>query len=65
VSENSILKRQGGGLYFVGLKSSVYAVIAKACFIKNIGSDHFYDSKGAAISAIHESLKSVMDNLAN
>jgi len=56
VSENSILKRQGGGLYFVGLKSSVYAVIAKACFIKNIGSDHFYDSKGAAISAIYKKL---------
>jgi len=56
VSENRILQKQGGGLYFVGLKSSVYAVIAKACFIKNIGSDHFFDTKKSAISSIYKKL---------
>jgi len=56
VSENTILKKHGGGLYFVGLKSSVYEVIAKSCFIKKIGADHFYDSKSAAINGIYKKL---------
>ncbi|VAW67577.1 Sulfate permease [hydrothermal vent metagenome] len=56
VSENNILKKRGGGLYFVGLKSSVYEVVAKSCFVKKIGADQFYDSKGAAISGIYKKL---------
>ncbi|VAW67420.1 Sulfate permease [hydrothermal vent metagenome] len=56
VSENMILKKHGGGLYFVGLKSSVYEYIAKSCFIKKIGADHFYDSKSTAVRAIYQKM---------
>ncbi|MDT8281365.1 MAG: SulP family inorganic anion transporter [Gammaproteobacteria bacterium] len=56
VSENNRLKKMNGGIYFVGLKSTVYEFLAKTCFVKYIGNDHFFDTKEQAIRGIYKRL---------
>lgn len=53
ISENKRLLKEGGGLYFVGLKPTVYEFAAESCFIKNLGNDHFFDSKSQAVRRIY------------
>lgn len=56
VAENARLEKNGGGLYFVGLKSSVYEKVSKSFFIRQIGNHHFFDRKVQAIAAIYKHL---------
>ncbi len=56
IAENNSLLKLKGGLYFVGLKPSVYEFAAESCFIKQIGNDHFFDSKTEAIHSLYNRL---------
>jgi len=63
IAENNSLLKLKGGLYFVGLKPSVYEFAAESCFIKQIGNDHFFDSKTEAIHNLYGRLdKSICAN---
>jgi sulfate permease, SulP family len=57
-AEQIRLKKLGGGLYFLGLKSSVYEFAARAGFIKHVGSSNFFDSKTHAIKTIFKKMDS-------
>ncbi len=57
-AEQIRLKKLGGGLYFLGLKSSVYEFAARAGFIKHVGSSNFFDSKTHAIKTIYKKMDS-------
>ncbi|MBF0540608.1 MAG: SulP family inorganic anion transporter [Nitrospirae bacterium] len=57
IAENKrLVNEHGGGLYFVRLKPNVYEFVSKIYFIKEIGNNHFFDSKHAAISTIYEKM---------
>ena len=56
VSENKRLMKQGGGLYFVGLKPTVNEFAVKSHLIEKIGYDHFFETKSKAISSIYARL---------
>ncbi len=57
ISENNRLVKNNGGLYFVGLKASVYEFATKSHFIQRIGRSNFFDSKSQAINHIHKKLE--------
>ncbi len=56
VLENRRLRARGGGLYFCGLKSSVWQFIAEGRYVRAIGSAAFFDHKSHAIAAIYAKL---------
>ena len=56
IAENKQLKQQGGGIYFVGLKPSVYEFATKSGFVEKLGENHFFVSKSNAIREIYQLL---------
>jgi len=51
------LDEKGGGLYFVGLKASVYQSISKTHIFQVIGNNHFFDNKYDAIHTLRRLIR--------
>jgi SulP family sulfate permease len=56
VLENRRLHARGGGLYFCGLKSSVWQFLAEGRYVRAIGAAAFFDHKSQAIESIFGNL---------
>jgi len=56
VHENRRLKARGGGLYFCGIKSSVWQFLAEGRYVRAIGAASFFDHKHQAIKSIFRKL---------
>ena len=56
VQENRRLKDRGGGLYFCGIKSSLWQFLAEGKYVRTIGANRFFHHKGEAISVITKKL---------
>ncbi len=56
VQEAKKWEELGGGLYFTGLKRIAQVTLIRGGFKDQIGDEHFYFSKEAAIKAIYEQL---------
>jgi sulfate permease, SulP family len=54
--ENRRLQARGGGLYFCGLKSTVWQFFAEGGYVRAIGTDAFFNHKSQAIAAIFRKL---------
>ncbi len=54
--EAKALQEKGGGLYFCAMKGRVWQFMAYGGFIREIGAEHFFDTKPEAIHRIYERL---------
>lgn len=58
IAESKRRNKVGGGLYIYGIKPQVLRLLEKGGFLKELGKDHVFTSKTAAISHIHEHARS-------
>ncbi|HYQ73423.1 MAG TPA: sodium-independent anion transporter, partial [Gammaproteobacteria bacterium] len=56
VQENRRLQARGGGLYFCGIKSTVWQFLAEGRYVRIIGAERFFHHKAEAISLITQKL---------
>jgi SulP family sulfate permease len=56
VQENRRLNARGGGLYFCGIKSTLWQFLAEGRYVRAIGTSRFFDHKQQAIAAIFRKL---------
>ncbi len=51
------LQKNGGGLYFVGLKPNVYTSLCRGHVISTIGNTHFFDDINEAITHVQHAIE--------